>query len=254
MSQDLFGERTPDAFATRASIVEVEGQEDVLLPDVHLFYNLFEIPMELALRRLPTSVHPSIPGMLSVTFWRAAKSAFGAFELACVGIACRTGIKPRHLMHAAFVDNEAAAGFLRTRYGFPCRLAAVRQRESYDRIVGTVECAGRTILEVESTSLLPIVGGGSFVKVSPALNLAQIGGAPALLQLEASYEFKRVLRGAPRATVFDAEELGDALVRPAYPVSGTHAIVDLTLHPVRYALDLDRPAEQGGVRALGRAA
>ena len=67
-----------------------------------------------------------------------------------------------------------------------------------------------------------------------------------MAQFEASYDFKCVSRGAVQATTYAASEVGDAAVAPTYPISGTFAICDVDLLPVRFQVDLLTPAERGG--------
>jgi hypothetical protein len=199
--QDLFGGLSLATLSAQSVNFDELLQDDLVFKNAQIYYSLFEIPLAAAQAQLPPSVHPSIPGLLGITFWRISDGPLGPFEFAMIGVACRTGIKPRHLIHAAFASTPQAVEHLRRQYGFPCRLASVQLRESYDRILGSVAENGALILQVETLSLLPIVGANSFIKVSPAITAVADGeGVPELLQFEASYEFKRVLRGMPRRT------------------------------------------------------
>ena len=252
MSKALFGSCDPTTLAANAPDVDLGEFAEVKLEQVHIYSALFEIPLHGAMRSLPVGVHPSIPALSCATFWRCPGGPLGAFELAFIGLACRTGIKPRQLVYSAFADTDAACGFFRQRYGFPCRSAKVRQREYYDRVLGSVEMLGKRILEISTTGLTPLVGMGSFVKYSAALNFARVPEGVGLVQLEASYEFTRVIRGVPQAVTYDGAALGDATIVPVYPVSGAHAIVNLTLHPTRFVVDPVTPAERGGVRRIER--
>lgn len=254
MSELLYGQGDAQALLDTATTVALTRTEEVELSAVQVYYCLFETPMATALTRLPPSLHPSVPAHLGFSFWRCAESPFGAFELAFLGIACRSGIKPRHLIYRAFTDNPAARVFFRERYGFDCRLASVRQRETYDRVIGTIRVDERTLLEVVTTGMQPLAGGGATVKYAPALNPAQLAGRPALIQCETSFAFKRVLRGTPQVQGYDGAGLGDPGITPTFAMSGTHAIVDIALHPARFQIDAVVPAERGGARKITRAA
>jgi len=248
----LYGERKTTNFATAPSALAVDETGVVDLNDVEIFYSLFELPMAAALGHLPVSLHPSIPAVMATSFWRTATSPFGPFQLAYVGLACRTGIKPRHLVVDAWCDNPRASEFLRGRYGFDCRDAEVYCHESYDRVLGSVSIGQRTSLEIVATKFVPIVGGGGSVKYSAPLNLTSVGDKPVLAQFEAAYKFKRVQRGVVAAAIYDASVIGDADLAPTYPIAGTFAVCDVQLLPVRFLIDLEVPAEEGGASKVER--
>jgi len=181
--------------------------------------------------------------------WRCAGGPLGAFALAYVGVACRTGIKPRHLIHGAWCDNTDVAAWLERRYGLAARPAQIRSLETYDRAWSQVETDGRVILDLASERTQPLVAG-STVKYSPILNPAAFKEGPGLVQMEVAFDFRRVMRGVPRADVYDAGAFGDASLRPHYPISGTWAEVEVSLLPPRFRLDLDVPAEAGGASRI----
>jgi len=245
----LYGARAAADFT--AGTAALEADDDVLtLAGVEIFYSLFELPMAAVLPRLPVSLHPSIPAVLATNFWRVPKSPFGEFSFAYVGIACRTGIKPRHLVHAAWCDNADAAEYLKGRYGFGCRPAELTVRETYDRIRGVVRVDGAVLLEVLTRETIPLVGAGGMVKYSPSLSPAMVGGKVQLVQFEAAYEFIRVMRGPVETPVFDAAAIGEPTLAPAYPIAGTFALCDVELLPPRFTVDLELPAESGGARKI----
>jgi hypothetical protein len=123
-------------------------------------------------------------------------------------------------------------------------------RERYDCFSGIVEVDGQTILDVTTAGIQPVVGAGAFVKYSPTLDLAIFEKSSRPVQLEASYEFKRVLRGRPQLTTFDAERLGGGGLQPTLPIAGSHARVNIVLHPVRYLIDPAVSVEDGGTGKL----
>jgi len=246
----LYGQRPGHTVGTDARPLVTSAREEVALKDVEIHYCLFELPMASVLPRLPEAMHPSVPAVLGLTVWRCRSGPLGPFALAYVGVACRTGIKPRHFIHGAFCDSLDVGNWLRDRYGFPCRVANVHSLETYDRAHSRVEIDGTPILDLVSDRLQPLVGRGAMVKYSPALNAARLGDEVALIQLEASFDFKRVARGVPQAGVYDAAALGDGALRPHYPISGTFALTDVTLHPARFKVSPTIPAERGGAKKI----
>ncbi|MEM7468783.1 MAG: hypothetical protein AAF387_18095 [Pseudomonadota bacterium] len=216
------------------------------IENVDVFYSLFEVSMNEALALIPTALHPSIPAVIGVTFWHAKESPLGAFNLAFAALACRTGIKPRHLVLKAYTDSESAGDFFGARYGFNCEMAEVFFQENYDRFYGRVTSGGKIVLESETSEALPLVGGGVAVKYSPPLNATRVGDKNALVQFEAGYEFKRAARGKPSLKVFDGP------IQAKSPVSGTHALCDIEFMPARFTVDIALPAEEGGAQKIPR--
>lgn len=247
----LYGSRAPDSLPAGTTL-DTGVSDALVIENAEILYLLHELPMAAAEALLPPSLHPSVPAVFGVTFVRATDGPLGPFTMAWLGIACRTGIKPRHLVLSAFCDGDAAAQAFAARYGFACETAAVTCRETFDRVHGTVVVDGHSVLETEITDSIPLVGAGATIKYSPPLNAAQVNGNATLVQFEAAYEFRRVLRGRPRFRTFDAARLGSRLLTPTTPIAGSHAVVDLHLLPVRFEVDPRLPAEQGGARKIAR--
>lgn len=248
----LYGSRPASALPNPRTPLDVEAAGEVLLENVQVHYVLFETPMAAALDVLPVSLHPAVPAHLGITFWRCEAGPLGAFECAWVGLACRTGIKPRHLVYAAFVNRAEVGEWLQRRYGFDCRVADVHYRETYDRLQGRIVVDGVPVIDTVTTRMQPVVGAGASVKYSPALNATRVGDTATLVQMEAAYAFKRVIRGTPQLLVHDAAALGEPGLTARFPMSGTHALVDVTLLAPRFTADFAVPAEQGGARKIAR--
>lgn len=246
----LYGRRAGTTVGSEAQPLDVGSRDDVVLHDVTLHYSLFELPMAVVLPRLPEALHPSVPAVLGISVWRCADGPLGPFALAYVGVACRTGIKPRHLVHAAFCSEPRVGAWLRGRYGLPCLPADVHSLETYDRVHSRVERDGRLLLDVVAENPQAVVGRGAVIKVSPTLAPARFADGIALVQMEASFEFKRVMRGLPRVGHFDAATLGEPTLAPDYPVSSAFGVADVTLHPARFRVDPALPAERGGARKV----
>jgi len=238
------------AVGAGAPTLEVGIRDDIKLTNVEIHYCLFELPMASVLPRLPTSLHPSLPAVIGMTVWRCVDGPLGAFSLTYVGVACRTGIKPRHFIHGAFCDSVEVGEWLGRRYGLACRPAQIHSLETYDRIHSRITVENHVVLEISTRDVQPLVGKGAMVKYSPILNAARLGDEINLVQMETSFEFKRVARGVAQIDTFDAARLGDPSLVPNYPISGTFSIVDLTLHPPRFKLDVAVPAERGGAKKL----
>lgn len=248
----LYGARAAARQPVPRTQVDVTQSGEVVLENVQVHYTLFEVPMSAALAALPVSLHPAVPAHLGITFWRCDDGPLGAFECAWIGLACRTGIKPRHLVHAAFVNRADVGDWLQARYGFDCRLADVHYRETYDRLQGRIVVDGHVLLDTVTTRMQPVVGAGASVKYSPALNATRVGDAALMVQMETAYAFKRVIRGIPQLLAYDAAALGDPALQAKFPMSGTHAVVDITLLPPRFTADFELPAEAGGAKKIAR--
>lgn len=243
MPEFLFGNGDGSALGVN-SIFKAHGNQAITFENVDVFYSLFEVKMSQALDLIPSGLHPSIPAVMGVTFWHAKQSPIGAFTLGFTALACRTGIKPRHLVLTAFTDSEEAKLFFGERYGFECQIADVFFQENYDRFYGRVTQNDEIVLESETTQASPLVGAGVAVKYSPPLNLAKIGAEKSLVQFEAGYDFKRAARGKPKLIN------NSGLIQATTPIAGTHALCDLHFLPARFSVDLLTPAEAGGAKKL----
>jgi hypothetical protein len=228
------------------------GGEEMLFPNADVHYCLMETPMRCALAELPPSLHPAIPAALGITFLKCREGPFGAFDAAIVGVACRSGIRPRHMTLAAFADSELAIRELRDRWGFPVRKATVSTLVYYDQVISSVEFSGRSILQVNTGRLVALHGPGASVVYTPSLNMARLNKRNTFVQVDLSAEFKRVARGTPTLHALELEALGILACAPTDPVSGTIARVDFKLHPVRFILDPSVSAENGGARQFAR--
>jgi hypothetical protein len=246
----LYGARDPATLGAGAPTLDLNNRDEIKLPDVEIHYCLFELPMATVLPRLPTSLHPSIPAVIGITVWRCAAGPLGAFSLGYLGVACRTGIKPRHFIHGAFCDSTDVGQWFAKRYGLACQTAPIHSLETYDRIHSKITFQGHPILDLSTTGAQPLVGRGAMVKYSPILNVARRDDTITLVQMETSFDFKRVVRGVPHTAHFDGRALGDSSLAPTYPISGTFSVVDVTLHAPRFQLDVAVPAERGGAKKL----
>ena len=245
MTELLYGHGSGQALSVGSGF-DHNSSNTLRIENVDVFYSLFEVSMEDALALIPSGLHPSIPAVMGVTFWRTKDSEFGAFTLGFAALACRTGIKPRHLVLQAYCNNDQAREFFGARYGFNCKPAEVFFQENYDRFYGRVTHNDKVVLEAETSEALPLVGGGVAVKYSPPLNATRINNADTLIQFEAGYEFKRAARGKPKLMAFEGP------IQAKTPISGTHALCDIDFLPARFSIDISVPAEEGGAKKLAR--
>ncbi|MGR8918459.1 MAG: acetoacetate decarboxylase family protein [Gammaproteobacteria bacterium] len=248
----LYGRRRARDIPVNPTALDLDDGATVVLEDAQILYLLYEMKMSAAEALLPVSLHPSVPAVLGVTFIDAPVSEFGAFRLAYAGIACRTGIKPRHFIQCAFTDNADAGAFFARRYGFDTCPAAIAFSETYDRARGAVSVDGETVLDLAIVECVPLIGAGATIKYSPPLNAGTVGDGAALIQFEAAYEFKRAMRGRTHTAAFEPGGLAPPGFRPTTPIAGSHAVVDLHLLPARFEVDLETPAEAGGARKIRR--
>ena len=245
----LYGEREASKIRTR-TVKSAKTQKDTLIIEaVEILYLLYETPMNQSRKMIPKSLHPSVPAIVGVTLIQASEGPLDAFCLAFVGVACRTGIKPRHFITSSFCNNDKAGQFFCNRYGFNCEKAEIILTENYDEISGTITTGGTEILRTSINNCIPLVGGSALIKYSPPLNAVQLD-EPAMIQFEAAYDFKRVVRGECRTSCFSAESLTENMLAPSRGIAGSHAVVDLTFLPVRFRLDMQIPAEEGGARKI----
>jgi hypothetical protein len=218
--------------------------------DMGLYTILFETSMEAALHYLPPSLHPSVPALMSITFYQAAESPLGAFNLAVIGLGCRSGTKPRMLTLSAFADTDAACNFFRSEFGYPVRKAVVKTGTVADSITGSIALENNIILDVVTNDPIDIVGSGATLKIWGALNPVQTDTGSYLIQTETDYTFKTLQRGKPLINKYEQVALSSPDIFPTWPVMGSLATVDIDFKPTRYLLDVLKAAESGGVTNL----
>lgn len=246
-SHHLDGQRDIAWLEPRAADLTRAITEDLVIPEVDICCGLVEIPVADALSVLPPALHPAIPGLVGLYTYSAAESPIGAFNMVFIGILARSGIKPRLMITAGFIDNAAAGEQLSGGWGFPLEVADVRLAVNYDRVRTTVAREGRLLLSFEVQHPVAMTGAGSTLRYPQPFNLTRTGGELKFVQCDASYGFERVARGHPRVTHCDPELVGGIEVTDDFPVTGTLAKAKMTLHPIRYVADTAIRAEDGGV-------
>jgi hypothetical protein len=244
MRELLFGRRPVDTMANQyTGEYDPSLTGDITLQNVALHYVLWEIATQDGSDNMPPSLHPTWPGLLSLLFWRVPDSPVGPFTFAAVGLASRTSIKPRQIVLSAFSDSPAARELLTPRYGYPVQIADVRQHEYSDAVMSSIDVGGQRIVDVTTRKMQDLSGTSAALKLSPQLSPAWVDGRLELLQNELAFQFRRTRRGTPRLHVVPTA-LGFLSDIPlSIPVAGSLAEVDITLHPARFALDCELPAE-----------
>jgi hypothetical protein len=249
----LYGVREVAPLLEHAPLMESLDTEPAELAHVEALQVMFEIDDAPMLDLLPPALGPTIPPVVTFTFWRCPDSPAGPFSLAQVRAGCRAGVRPRGLPLASYCDAAPAAEMLRARWGFNCRPGLVRLRRFYDRIVGAVVVADHTILQVSLMDPQAISGGD--VQYTANMNLARVrqngSDTPRLVQVDPDYTFHKAERGRPVVDAFDAAAWSAMGVQPVYPVSATYAVCDITLPRIRYICDPDVPAMQGTTKVGG---
>ena len=246
----LYGRRSAADFDTSPPRVDLNIDDDLVLADVTLHYSLYELPSDVVVDLLPKSLHPTHPGVLAITFWRVPNSPVGPFVVATVGVACRAAIKPRHFVLASFTSTQAAAELLRSRFGCDPRVTAVEQRLYNDAAISSVAIDGDKVVEISTGLLRNISGSSAGLKISPQLNLARVGDSHQLVQTEVSYDFHRTQRGRGQLAITDRRVIGLPGHGRLWPIASSVASVEVTLQPVRFALDIDEPPESRPSRRL----
>ncbi len=243
----LFGVREITPLLRDAPLMEGLDTAPETLPGVEVLHVMFETSSGTMLDLLPKALSPTIPPTVTFVFWRCPDGPLGPFTLAQVRVGCRAGVRPRGFLLQAYCDAEPAAAALAARWGFACRPGAVRLRRFYDRMVGTVEVDGRTVLQVSLIDPQVIVGVE--VQYTANMNLARVrdgqGERVRLVQVDPEYTLRRVDRGRPQLDAFVPEAWHAEGVTPVYPVSASAAVCDIALPRIRYIVDPDVPALQG---------
>ena len=71
MTELLYGRRAASTVGANAPVLDLARTDELEIKDMHVYYVLFETPMEAALARLPTSLHPAIPAHFGIKIGRA---------------------------------------------------------------------------------------------------------------------------------------------------------------------------------------
>ena len=201
---------------------------------------------------LPPSLHPTIPAALSLQVWSVGRSAWGAFRLALVRAACRSGVRARGFTLGAYTSSAESCEAMRNHFGFPARHADVALRRGYDGVDASVIVGGVEILRVHALDPDPMDTGD--VQYTGTLNLARTPNGTRLVQLEADHTATRVERLTARLLKFDSAAWGNPLLDPYVVVSASLASETIVFPPVRFVCKVDELAFTGTEAIVSNAA
>ena len=217
--------------------------EPIRFDDVACFQMTAEMRNRAREAVLPPSLHPTIPAALSLQVWSVGRSPWGAFRMAVVRAACRSGVRARGFTLGAFASTQASCEALRRHFGFPARHAEVLLRHGYDGLDASVTFDANEILRVHALDPEPM--DANDVQYTGTLNLARTPNGIRLVQLEADHAATRVERLAARLLKFDAAAGGSPLLDPYVVVSSSLAAESIVFPPMRFVCKADELAFTG---------
>lgn len=244
----VFGKQDIEAAAARAPLMSGLDTDPWELKGAEILQLSFEVVEEPAEWLIAPALHPSIPPYATLSVARFPDSPVGPYALAQVRLIVRAGIRPRGYVVGAYTDSERAAAALRARWGFALELATIGLQARHDRVIGTVERDGRTILDMEAEN--PEYVSGSDVTYIDSLHLVRVHEdgqeKPLIVQIDPEYVFHTAQRGIPHLKTLDAAAWGaDRRLQCTNPMTATFTRCDTDLPRLRFVLDASLPAMQG---------
>lgn len=237
--------------AARAPLLHGTDTDPWQLPKAEILQASFEMVEERGERLIPPALNPTIPPYATLSVSRFPTSPLGPFALAQVRVVARAGIRPRGYLLGAFIDSEAVASELRTRWGFRLEFAEISLLARNDRVAGEVRRGRETVLAIELMN--PEVISGAEVTYVDSLHLARLrerdGEGPVLVQVDPEYTFHLAERGRPRLGAFRADAVDpDDLLRLTDPVAATYSRSDTDLPRIRFLIDPTVPGARSRTR------
>ncbi len=241
-----YGNLNTADWAKAAATINGYKTEPWLLKGAQILSINIEIDDDPADNLIPRTMHPSIPSYAIFNVTHYPESPAGAFSIAEVRIAGRTGVRPRGFVLRSFCDSEDARRELGARWGFPVVPAEVKIDLRHDRIVAHVIADGRSALDCELVDRDVIAGNDIQYIASMHLARNKEDGKLVLVQVDPEFVFAKAERGKPRILHLDnnAWGAGDNL-RLGNPISATFTVADVTMPKIRYICNPDVPAMQG---------
>ena len=239
----LVGTRSLTSLAAIAPVVPSLEADRWELPGARILQLMYEIDASGMTSLIPPALHPTIPPTVVFSVTSFPESPAGTFVLGEVRVGARSGARPRGLLLQAYVSTPEAARELGTRWGYPVKVGDCRLEKRYDRIQGTVQADGKTVLDITLLNPEPI--SGNDVQYLASLNLARItrDGAEQirLIQVDPDFMFKSADRGQPQLGAFEpaAWQLDGAI--PNHAVSASCCVADISMPALRYLVDPDKP-------------
>ena len=241
-----YGKLNTADWAKAAATINGYKTEPWLLKGAQILSINIEIDDDPADNLIPRTMHPSIPSYAIFNVTHYPESPAGAFSIAEVRIAGRTGVRPRGFVLRSFCDSENARRELGARWGFPVAPAEVKIDLRHDRIVAHVIADGRNALDCELVDRDVIAGNDIQYIASMHLARNKEDGKMVLVQVDPEFVFSKAERGKPRILHLDnnAWGAGDNL-RLGNPISATFTVADVTMPKIRYICNPEVPAMQG---------
>jgi hypothetical protein len=192
-------------------------------------------------------MHPALPSYAILAVTRYPESPAGPFNLAVLRLGSRAGAHPRGFLLGAVASSAAAADALRSRWGLPVEAGTVKFLRRHDRVMATVQQAGRTTLACALLDPQPVAGSDvQYINWVTAANAPLDGQLqPLLIQVDPRYTFYRAERGRPQVGAFDGAAWNAPALRLADPIVGTCCTVDTDLPRIRFVMDPLKPVFQG---------
>ncbi|KRA24717.1 hypothetical protein ASD65_10025 [Microbacterium sp. Root61] len=237
-----FGEASLDELLVGAPRIEEFPTEGITFPNARFLQVIYEIDMFSSAGFLPPSLAP-VRGSHFVMFraHHLPETPWGPTTITEVGTLCRFGYRPRVFQLAAKVDNPAAVEPLRSGWGYPVSLAdRVNLRRYHDGSHLTVTQDGVDILKIQTTR--PILTAGGSLGINSSVHLADTVQGPRIVQVAEDFTFKASEVSTPQVKVFDSAAWGLSGLNANYPVSAVSAVADITLRPIQFVSDADKPA------------
>jgi hypothetical protein len=220
--------------------------EPLVLKGAQILSINIEIDDDPADALIPKTMHPSIPEYAIFNVTNYPESPFGAFALAEVRIAGRTGVRPRGFVLRSICNNENAAREMASRWGYPTTLGDVKFDLRHDRVVARASVGGRPVLECELIDRDTIAGGDIQYIASMHMARNKDDGKLVLVQVDPEFTFSKAERGKPRIVLLDNDAFGAGNnLRLGNPISATFTTAEVTLPKIRYVCNPELPAMQG---------
>jgi hypothetical protein len=192
---------------------------------------------------LPPALHPTIPGVAGWLVQRFPTSPWGEMHLAQMRLRCRSGVRPRDLLLAAYCDNDRAAEALRDRWGYRVAEGVLHFRRSYDEVRVEVAVQDESVLELALRDPVPL--GADYVQYVANLNPAMTPDGLRLVQVEPELEVVRAERGHAVVDGFEGRAWNAGSLAPEYAISASFTVATMTIPALRFVCRPDVWAFEG---------
>lgn len=242
MAERLSGTMNLAEVAWQVPALDTLATGELAIGRVDVLQVMYEIRCGQMVDLVPFALQPSIPASATWVAVRADDSPWGPFRMALTRITGRSGIRPRGLVTAAYVDNPDAARELRQGWGYPTTVADVTFKRSYELIAVSVVHDDRVVLDARLHDPEVI---NSAPYISANLHVVDLPEGRRMLQVDPGIEFTEIQRGRPDLRVFDAAAHGGARIEPVYPVHAVYGAGDMTLPALRWYFHPDKLLAEG---------